>query len=79
MTAIASSSSSSALPGGRWSRLARAGALPLALLAAWQLWTLSLPANSPAPAPLRVLSSAIELIANGGLPWALTQSLARVL
>lgn len=64
---------------GRWPRLARAAALPVALLVIWQLWTLGLPANSPAPAPLRVLSTGAELIANGGLLGALGQSLLRVL
>ena len=64
---------------GRWHRLARAGALPVALLVAWQLWTLGLPATSPAPAPLRVLTTGAALIADGGLPGALAQSLLRVL
>ena len=63
----------------RWTRLARAGALPLTLLVVWQLWTLTLSATSPAPAPLRVLSTAAELVANGGLLGALAQSLGRVL
>lgn len=62
----------------RWHQLARAGTLPLALIVIWQLWTLTQPANSPAPAPLRVVTTAVELIATGGLLNALVQSLGRV-
>ncbi len=62
----------------RWQQLARASALPLALLVAWQLWTLGLPAGSPAPSPVKVLQSLVELVANGGLLSALVQSLGRV-
>ncbi|TFY98564.1 ABC transporter permease [Ramlibacter rhizophilus] len=70
-TAIARSSS-------RFAQFAQAGALPLVLLAAWQAWAMSLPANSPAPAPLKVVATGVDLIASGGLPNALMQSLGRV-
>ncbi|MEB0058442.1 ABC transporter permease [Variovorax sp. LG9.2] len=63
----------------RLARVLRAGALPLALLIAWQLWTLNLPSNSPAPMPLRVVHTAVELVTHGGLLDALVQSLGRVL
>ncbi len=56
----------------------RAIALPATLLMIWQLWTLGLPAGSPAPAPWRVLTTALELVVNGGLVQALIQSLGRV-
>lgn len=59
--------------------VARAVALPLALLAIWQLWAMAQPAASPAPAPLKVLHTFVELVASGGLPVAITQSLGRVL
>lgn len=62
----------------RWQRVARASALPVILLAAWQAWTLGLPAGSPAPAPLRVVQTLVDLVANGGLLIALGQSLVRV-
>ncbi len=62
----------------RWQQLARASTLPLALLVAWQLWTLGLPAGSPAPSPVKVLQSLVDLVANGGLLSALVQSLGRV-
>jgi ABC-type nitrate/sulfonate/bicarbonate transport system permease component len=63
----------------RWQRMARATTLPLVLLVAWQLWTQNLPSTSPAPAPLRVVRTAVDLVATGGLPEALAQSLGRVL
>ena len=63
----------------RWQQIARGAALPLTLLVIWHLWTLSLPVGSPAPAPLRVVKAAVELIATGGLLEALAQSLGRVL
>jgi ABC-type nitrate/sulfonate/bicarbonate transport system permease component len=63
----------------RWSRAARGAVLPLVLLVIWQVWALSLPTGSPAPAPLRVLKAAVELITTGGLLDALAQSLGRVL
>ena len=59
-------------------QLARAGALPLSLLVLWQLWAMTQPTNSPAPAPLRVVSTAVDLVMRGGLLEALAQSLGRV-
>ena len=63
----------------RWQQIARGAALPLTLLLIWHIWALSLPSGSPAPAPLRVVKAAVELIATGGLLEALAQSLGRVL
>ncbi len=60
-------------------RLAQALALPLVLLLAWQAWAMTLPPESPAPAPARVVTAAITLVASGDLPMALVQSLGRVL
>ncbi len=60
-------------------RLAQALALPLVLLLAWQAWAMTLPPESPAPAPARVLAAAVTLVASGDLPMALVQSLGRVL
>jgi ABC-type nitrate/sulfonate/bicarbonate transport system permease component len=62
----------------RGQQLARACALPLTLLALWQVWATTQPANSPAPAPLRVVTTAVDLVMNGGLLNALAQSLGRV-
>lgn len=61
-----------------WQRAARFLALPLALVVLWQAWASTLPADSPAPTPLRVMRAAVELILNGGLLSAITQSLGRV-
>ncbi len=66
-------------PQPRWHQAARFVTLPLVLLALWQIWASTLPADSPAPAPLRVANAAIELITNGGLISATAQSLGRVL
>ncbi len=62
----------------RWQQMLRAGTLPLALIVIWQLWAMTQPATSPAPAPLRVLSAAAGLIGSGDLPQALVQSVGRV-
>lgn len=61
-----------------WQRIARGAALPLALLVVWQLWALGLPADSPAPQPVKVLRAAVDLVATGGLVQAVLQSLGRV-
>lgn len=58
--------------------IARTVALPLTLLAIWQLWSMTQPAASPAPAPLKVAQTFVDLVANGGLPVAIAQSLGRV-
>lgn len=62
----------------RGQQLARACALPLTLLVLWQLWAMTQPASSPAPAPLRVVTTAVDLVTKGGLLDALAQSLGRV-
>lgn len=59
---------------GWWQALA----LPLLAVAAWQLWAFTLPEQTRAPYPTRVLSTAWTLTASGDLPQALTQSLMRV-
>lgn len=69
---------SPALP-SRWHRAATFVALPLVLIVAWQLWATTLPTNSPAPAPLKVVRAAVELVTHGGLLNATVQSLGRVL
>lgn len=61
-----------------WQRAGRFVALPLVLLALWQAWAATLPASSPAPAPLRVARAAVELVTTGGLLNATAQSLGRV-
>ena len=57
----------------------QAVALPLLLLAAWQLWAFTLPPDTRAPYPTKVLSTFFALTASGDLPSALVQSLGRVL
>ena len=57
----------------------QAVALPLLLLVAWQLWAISLPADTRAPYPTKVLTTLAALTASGDLPSALVQSLGRVL
>ena len=54
-------------------------ALPLLLLAAWQLWAFTLPPDTRAPYPSKVLTTFFALTASGDLPSALVQSLGRVL
>ena len=58
---------------------AKAITLPIILIIIWQSWAMTLPDNSPAPAPLKVIASFIELTASGELIWATIQSLGRVL
>ena len=62
----------------RWQQAFRASVLPLGLILIWQAWAMTLPSNSPAPAPLKVVATAVDLVANGGLLNALVQSLGRV-
>ena len=57
----------------------QAVALPLLLLAAWQLWAFTLPPDTRAPYPSKVLTTFYALTASGDLPSALIQSLGRVL
>ena len=63
----------------RWSGVFRALALPVALVVAWQLWAMTLPADTRAPAPSKVVTAFVDLVLNGGLPMATAQSLGRVL
>lgn len=58
--------------------LLRAVALPALLVLLWQLWTLTLPAESPAPRPTKVVATFVELVTQGGLIQATVQSLGRV-
>ena len=58
-------------------RWLRSVALPLALLALWYAWTLAFP-QPRTPTPLKVARAAVELIASGGLPLGIAQSLGRV-
>jgi ABC-type nitrate/sulfonate/bicarbonate transport system permease component len=62
----------------RLQRVARLVALPLALLALWQAWASTLPADSPAPAPAKVATQAVQLVLHEGLLNATAQSLGRV-
>ena len=67
-------------PGGwRWVTVFNAVLLPIVLIMVWQTWAMTLPADSPAPSPLRVLNAFVELLTNGGLVSATVQSLGRVL
>jgi len=52
--------------------------LPVLLIAVWQFWASSLPAGSPAPAPLKVLQTLVDLLRTGSLLSATVQSLGRV-
>ena len=63
----------------RWAALARMLALPALLVLLWQLWAQTLPADSPAPTPTKVLLASVVLIQSGELPQALVLSLGRVL
>lgn len=65
-------------PVPRWAAPARAIALPLLLLAAWQIWAMTLPATTRAPSPVRVAETFAQLTATGELPMSLLQSLGRV-
>lgn len=62
----------------RSATLWHAVALPLLLLAAWQLWAFTLPPDTRAPYPTKVLTTFFALTASGDLPLALMQSLGRV-
>ena len=67
-------------PGGwRWTNVFNAVLLPIILIMMWQAWAMTLPENSPAPSPVRVLQAFFELVTNGGLVSATAQSLGRVL
>lgn len=66
-------------PRSRSITLWQAVALPLVLLAAWQLWAFTLPPDTRAPYPSKVLTTFFALTVSGDLPMALMQSLGRVL
>jgi len=72
-TAAAASDSS------RWSAVFHATLVPVLLVLAWQAWSMTLPANSPAPSPSRVVAAFVDLVATGGLVQATLLSLGRVL
>lgn len=57
----------------------RALTLPVLLLIAWQAWAMTLPADTRAPSPARVVTTFIALVASGELPMGMIQSLGRVL
>ena len=46
----------------RGSAILYAVLLPATLVVLWQMWALTLPANSPAPAPARVVSTFVDLV-----------------
>jgi ABC-type nitrate/sulfonate/bicarbonate transport system permease component len=62
----------------RSSVLLRNLTLPLLLIVVWQIWASTLPAGSPAPAPLKVLQTLTDLLSAGSLLSATVQSLGRV-
>lgn len=53
--------------------------LPVVFILVWQAWAMTLPENSPAPAPIKVVQSFIALTASGDLIWSTLQSLGRVI
>jgi ABC-type nitrate/sulfonate/bicarbonate transport system permease component len=63
----------------RWAALGRVLALPALLVVLWQAWALTLPPESPAPSPAKVVLAFVTLTKSGDLPLALVQSLGRVL
>jgi ABC-type nitrate/sulfonate/bicarbonate transport system permease component len=63
----------------RASLLLRTVALPALLILLWQVWAMTLPTGSPAPAPVKVLESMADLVMGGSLLSATVQSLGRVL
>ncbi len=62
----------------RTSVLVRNLTLPVLLIVLWQIWASTLPAGSPAPAPLKVLQTLGDLLSAGSLLSATVQSLGRV-
>ena len=63
----------------RASKLVRATAVPLLLIAIWQIWAMSLMDVTRAPTPVRVVLTFADLTRSGDLPIALVMSLGRVL
>lgn len=64
---------------GTWLGTMRGAVLPLSLLFAWQIWAMTLPDDTRAPAPVRVALAFGQLVSTGELPSAIAQSLGRVL
>ena len=62
-----------------WRGIGRAVALPVLLIVLWQAWAFTLPPESPAPSPIKVVLAFAGLVKSGDLPQALVQSLGRVL
>jgi ABC-type nitrate/sulfonate/bicarbonate transport system permease component len=75
MTMVASPPT--ALP-HRGTALFQALLLPMLLLLAWQMWAMTLPDNTRAPSPTKVIATFFALIASGELPSSTVQSLGRV-
>lgn len=57
----------------------RSLALPAACLLAWQVWAMTLPADTRAPSPAQAVATFVALTASGNLPLSLLESLGRVL
>ena len=69
-----------ALPGeSLGGTVGRAVALPALLLVAWQVWAMTLPLDTRAPMPVRVVAKFGELAGSGDLPFSTAMSLGRVL
>ena len=62
-----------------WTSSLQPLALPAALLLIWQAWAATLPANTRAPSPARVIATFAELTASGDLVISTAQSLGRVI
>ena len=63
----------------RFAGAMRGAVLPVALLVLWQVWAMTLPAETRAPSPARVVATFVQLTASGDLPVSLAQSIGRVL
>ena len=66
-------------PSPRWGAALRAIALPVLLVILWQIWAMTLPPDTRAPSPARVVSAFISLVGSGDLITSTAQSLGRVL
>ncbi|MBV8093804.1 MAG: ABC transporter permease [Acetobacteraceae bacterium] len=66
-------------PESRWTPVINAVLLPAVLVIAWQIWAVTLPADTRAPAPVGVVAAFFHLAGSGGLFSATLQSLGRVL
>lgn len=67
-----------AAAGVRLRTVMQAVLVPALLLLAWQAWAMTLPADTRAPSPTRVVSTFVVLASSGELGWAAVQSLGRV-